>query len=119
MTMSFISTNGGGQWIFRRAVQLFGIQSAGRGSLLSVQKYDMPGTSLESVIAIAEIAPNVLIGRHNHPGPESGCLLEGELVLMIDDRPPKPLKPGDSYQIPSEAIHDAKSGAGGAKILPV
>ena len=82
-------------------------------------KYDVPGTSLESVVGIAEIAPNVLIGRHTHPGPESGYLLEGELALMIDGQPPKPLKPGDSYQIPSEAIHDAKSGAGGAKVLAV
>lgn len=79
----------------------------------------MPGTQLESVIGIAEIAPNVLIGRHTHPGPESGYLLEGEFVLMIDGQPPKPLKAGESYQVPSGAIHDAKSGPNGAKVLAV
>ncbi|HET7803528.1 MAG TPA: cupin domain-containing protein [Pseudolabrys sp.] len=86
---------------------------------IPLQKYDVPGTSLESVVGIAEIAPNVLIGRHTHPGPESGYLLEGEFVLMIDGQPPKPLKAGESYQIPSGAIHDAKSGANGAKVLAV
>lgn len=86
---------------------------------IPLQKYDVPGTALETVVGIAEIAPNVLIGRHTHPGPESGYLLEGEFVLMIDGQPPKPLKAGESYQIPSGAIHDAKSGVGGAKVLAV
>ena len=66
---------------------------------IPLQKYDVPGTELETVVGIAEIAPNVLIGRHTHPGPESGYLLEGEFVLMIDGQPPKPLKAGESYQI--------------------
>ena len=61
----------------------------------------------------------MLIGHHTHPGPESGYLLEGEFVLMLDGQPPQPLKAGESYRIPSGAIHDAKSGAGGAKILAV
>ena len=46
---------------------------------IPLQKYDVPGTELETVVGIAEIAPNVLIGRHTHPGPESGYLLKGEL----------------------------------------
>jgi quercetin dioxygenase-like cupin family protein len=86
---------------------------------IPLQKFDVPGTSSETVVGIAEIAPNVLIGRHTHPGPESGYLLEGDMVLMIDGQPPKPLKMGESYQIPSGAIHDAKSGASGAKVLAV
>ncbi|HTL64099.1 MAG TPA: hypothetical protein VL305_03810 [Pseudolabrys sp.] len=43
---------------------------------------------METVIGIAEIAPNVLIGQ-------------------------------ESCQIAPEAIHDAKSGASGAKVLAV
>jgi hypothetical protein len=38
---------------------------------------------------------------------------------MVDGQRPKPLKAAESYQVPSGAIHDAKSGAGGAKILAV
>lgn len=82
-----------------------------------LQKFDVPGTNLETVIGIAEIVPNVLIGRHTHPGVEGGYLMEGELTLMIDGQPPKVLKPGDSYNIPAVAVHDAKSGANGAKVL--
>lgn len=61
----------------------------------------------------------MLIGCHTHPSPESGYLLEGEFLLMADGQPLKPLKAGESYQVPSGAIHDAKSSAGSAKVLTV
>ena len=38
---------------------------------------------------------------------------------MVDGQPPKRLKAGESYQIASSAIHYARSGAGGAKVLAV
>ena len=82
-----------------------------------LQKFDVPGTNYETVIGIAEIVPNVLIGRHTHPGPESGYVLDGDMVLMIDGQPPLELKTGQSYKIPPGAIHDAKSGARGAKVI--
>jgi len=82
-----------------------------------LQKFDVPGTAYETVIGIAEIVPNVLIGRHTHPGPESGYVLDGDMVLMVDGQPPLELKTGQSYKIPPGAIHDAKSGAKGAKVI--
>jgi quercetin dioxygenase-like cupin family protein len=69
------------------------------------------------VIGIAEIVPNVLIGRHTHPGPESGYVLDGEMTLLIDGQAPLELKAGQSYKIPPGAIHDAKTGAKGAKVI--
>jgi quercetin dioxygenase-like cupin family protein len=82
-----------------------------------LQKFDVPGTSYETVIGIAEIVPNVLIGRHTHPGPESGYLLDGEMTLLIEGQPPLELKAGQSYKIPPSAIHDAKSGPKGTKVI--
>jgi len=82
-----------------------------------LQKFEVPGTNFETVIGIAEIVPNVSIGRHTHPGPESGYMLEGEMVLMVQGQPDKIVKMGDSYQVPSGAIHDAKTGPQGAKVI--
>src|SRR5262249_35970431 len=82
-----------------------------------LQKFDVPGTNYETVIGIAEIVPNVSIGRHTHPGPESGLLLEGDFVLLFDGQPPLPVKAGESYKIPPGAIHDARTGAAGAKVI--
>jgi quercetin dioxygenase-like cupin family protein len=82
-----------------------------------LQKFDVPGTHYETVLGIAEIVPNASIGRHSHPGPESGYMLEGEMVLMIDGRPDLTLRAGDSYQVPAGAVHDGRSGAKGAKVI--
>ena len=82
-----------------------------------LQKFDVPGTNYETVIGIAEITPNVSIGRHTHPGPESGYMLEGDMVLMVQGQPDKTVKTGESYQVPVGAIHDAKTGPQGAKVI--
>ena len=84
---------------------------------IPLQRFDVPGTAYETVIGIAEMAPNVSIGRHNHPGPESGYVLEGGFELLIDGEAPRLLKAGDSYKVPSRTIHDAKAGADGAKVI--
>ena len=82
-----------------------------------LQKFDVPGTNYETVIGIAEIGPNVNVGRHPHPGPESGYVLEGDFSLLVEGQPPLALKAGDSYKVPSGAIHDARSGDKGAKVI--
>ncbi len=82
-----------------------------------LQRFDVPGTAFETVIGIAEIAPNVGVGRHTHPGPESGYLMEGSFELLIDGQQPRMLKAGDSYAVPANTAHDAKTGPAGAKVI--
>jgi quercetin dioxygenase-like cupin family protein len=82
-----------------------------------LQRFDVPGTGFETVIGIAEIAPSIAIGRHTHPGPESGYVMSGSFELLIDGQAPRLLKAGDSYQVPSGAVHDAKAGSEGAKVI--
>jgi quercetin dioxygenase-like cupin family protein len=85
-----------------------------------LQKVDVPGsTTHETITGIAEIAPNVNIGRHTHAGAETGYVMEGELTLLVEGKPPLPLKAGESYQVPVNAVHDARSGDKGAKVLAV
>ncbi len=82
-----------------------------------LQTFDVPGTSFQTVIGIAEIVPNVNIGRHTHPGPESGYMLEGDLTLIVEGQADKLVKTAESYQVPPGAIHDARTGDMGAKVL--
>ena len=84
---------------------------------IPLQRFEVPGTMFETVIGIAEIAPDVAIGRHTHPGPESGYVLGGGFVLLIDGQAPRLLKTGDSYQVPAGTVHDAKAGPEGAKVI--
>ena len=85
----------------------------------ALQKVEFPD-GYNTVTGIAEIPAGGAAGRHNHPGIESGYVLEGEADLLIDGQPPLHLKAGDSYQIPAGAIHDAKvSGDKPLKVLGV
>jgi quercetin dioxygenase-like cupin family protein len=84
-----------------------------------LQKVDVPGSNYEAVTALAEIMPNANVGRHTHPGPETGYVLDGGMTLLVDGKPPLPLKAGDSYQVGPAAVHDARTGAQGAKVMVV
>ena len=81
-----------------------------------LQKLDFPA-GYNTVTAIAEVPAGGAAGRHTHPGAETGYVLEGELELIIDGKPPMKIKAGESYQIPEGAVHDAK--AGGDKPMKV
>jgi len=84
-----------------------------------LQKADVPTGTYEVITGTAEIAPNTNIGRHSHPGIETGYVLEGEMTLLVEGQPPLALKPGDSYKVPEHAIHDARTGSSPAKVLAV
>ena len=84
---------------------------------IPLQKFDVPGTTYETVIGIAEISPGVAIGRHIHPGPESGYVLSGSFDLLIEGEAPRSLKAGDSYKVPPRTVHDARAGSDGAKVI--
>jgi len=85
-----------------------------------LQKVDVPGSpNYETITGIAEISPGVNIGRHTHPGAEAGYVIEGAMTLIVEGKAQLALKAGDSYQVPVNTIHDAKSGDNGAKILAV
>jgi len=73
----------------------------------------------QSVMGLAELAPNTCSGRHTHPGIENGYLLEGEIIGKIAGQPDKHLKAGDSIQIPAGAVHDACTTTSAAKALTV
>ena len=82
-----------------------------------LQKVDVPGSNSEAVTVLAEIVPSLLIGKHMHFGVEVGYVVAGDIVLLIDGKPEQALKVGDSYVVPANATHDAKSGPGGTKLL--
>jgi quercetin dioxygenase-like cupin family protein len=84
-----------------------------------LQKIDVPGTTYETVLGMAEIAPGMNAGRHTHPGPETGTVTEGEMVLIIEGQPDRTLKVGDSYQIAPGTIHDVRTVGGPAKVVAV
>src|SRR5215831_9231900 len=82
-----------------------------------VQRFDVPGSNYETVIALVEIAPNAAIGKHTHPGVDSGVLQSGDIVLNAEGRSEQSVKPGDSWKIPPNTVHWGTAGPNGAKIV--
>lgn len=82
-------------------------QGIKRIPLQRVELSDVPGKT--AVMGIAEIQPGTAAGRHSHPGYEMGYMLEGTSIMQFDGEPPKEIKAGESYVIPSGTIHDARA----------
>lgn len=72
-----------------------------------IQRKDISMPGREAVIARVEIAPGASAGRHTHPGEEISYILEGQGDILVEGQPVQHVKPGDSFVIPSGAIHDA------------
>ena len=76
-----------------------------------LEKSDVPGTNYETVFGIAEIAPNTEFASHTHSGVEIGYLIEGSMMHVVEGRPPREAKVGDSVLIPA-GVPDIGEGFG-------
>ena len=84
---------------------------------IPLPRFEVPETGYETIIGLAEILPDVNVGRHTHPGPESGYVIEGNFELLVDGKDPVMMSTGESYLVPAGVAHDARSGAEGAKVI--
>jgi quercetin dioxygenase-like cupin family protein len=83
-----------------------------------LQQADLSAPGREAVLAMAEIQPAAASGRHTHPGEEIAFVLAGPVVLEIDGKPAKTYQTGESFIVPPNTIHNARSSAGaGVKIV--
>src|SRR4029079_13352514 len=61
-----------------------------------LQRADIPGTNLELIYAVVEIAPSFKVGRHSHPGVVMGHVVEGEFWLAPDGEPENDRQGGEA-----------------------
>lgn len=84
-----------------------------------LQSIDFP-EGYRTVTGLAEVMPGHASGPHTHPGIETGYVLEGEVLMIVEGEPDRTLKAGDSFVIPLGAKHDVKSiGSVPAKAISV
>jgi quercetin dioxygenase-like cupin family protein len=76
---------------------------------VELQRHDLAVPERETVVARGEFAAGAVVPRHTHPGDEIGYVLEGELTIEIDGKPPQKLKAGDTFFVPAGTIHAAKN----------
>ena len=56
---------------------------------------------------LVEIPEGSSSGRHSHPGPEVGYIIQGDVRMEFDDQPALELHAGSPFLIPPGVIHNA------------
>lgn len=85
---------------------------------VELNRHDSANPGYEVVLARADFQPGGAVGKHTHPGEEVAYVLEGEITLEVEGKPPQHLKTGDSFYLSGGTVHAAKNtGKGGAKVL--
>ncbi len=70
-----------------------------------LSEMDGPAPGYVTISVEAEIDPGAVVGRHTHPGIESGYILEGVFELPIEGQPTRTYKAGESFQVPPATPH--------------
>lgn len=74
-----------------------------------LQRADLSAPGREAVLSLAELPGGSEIPRHTHPGEEISYVLEGEMILEIEGRPPLTVKAGDSFIIEAGKPHGGRT----------
>ena len=74
-----------------------------------LQRFPSPATGWQIAQTLVEIPEGIASGRHNHPGPEVGYIVRGDVAMEFDDRPTLTLHTGDPFHIPPGVIHNARN----------
>jgi quercetin dioxygenase-like cupin family protein len=80
---------------------------------------DPASPKYEAVMAIAEIAPGAMSGKHRHPGVEVAYVLEGSVIIEHAGKPPITVNAGEAVTNEGEAHNAKNTGTKPVKILAV
>jgi quercetin dioxygenase-like cupin family protein len=69
-------------------------------------------------MAAVDLDPNVEVPEHRHHNEQLGFVLRGSVTMVIAGEAKK-LGPGETYTIPSDVPHSARSGPEGATVMDV
>jgi quercetin dioxygenase-like cupin family protein len=85
----------------------------------NLETFDVPEGSYETVIMLVEVPPHVNSGLHTHPGFDAAYLLEGDLTVLVQGEPDKPIHPGESWRVSPGIVHEVRAGDRAAKVLAI
>ncbi len=85
---------------------------------VELERHDLADPGHEAVLARGEINAAAAAPKHTHPGEEVGYVLEGQILLEVEGKPPAMLHAGDVFFVPAGTAHGAKNtGTVLAKVL--
>ena len=84
-------------------------------TIMQTQDLSMPGRA--ALVALLEAQPEVVIGRHTHPGEEIGYVLEGSILLEVEGRPAVTVNAGQTFIVEAGKAHAGRIGGTRTRIL--
>lgn len=69
-------------------------------------------------MAAVDLDPNVEVPEHRHHNEQLGFVLRGRVTMVVAGEA-RELRPGETYTIPSDVPHSARSGPEGATVMDV
>jgi quercetin dioxygenase-like cupin family protein len=69
-------------------------------------------------LAVVELDPGAVLPEHRHDNEQMGMVLRGSVLFRIEDEE-RELRPGETWQIPSDTPHRAEAGPDGASVIDV
>jgi quercetin dioxygenase-like cupin family protein len=105
--------------VSRAQIAEAGDPEAGQQLMLSeLLRTPLEGVDGKEVIVSHVVLPaNTALPRHWHPGEEFAYIVEGSVVLWLEDEGEAVVKKGDASKVPFKKVHSAKSQDDGATIL--
>lgn len=82
-----------------------------------LQTLPVPGFAEGATLVLVDIAPDVAVGRHSHPGPVAGYVVYGSLEVEMAGEAPRRFQAGESFVLPADTAHDERTGPAGARIV--
>ena len=83
--------------------------------LLRTHLQGVDGT--EVIVSRVVLPPNTALPRHWHPGEEFAYVIDGSVVLLLEDEDEMVLTEGQIGEVPLKKVHSAKSQDAGATVL--
>ena len=71
----------------------------------------------EVVVSRVTVPPNTSLPKHWHPGEEFAYIIEGSLILSIENEEEKTFTKGEACVVPLKKIHAVKSNEDGFTVL--
>jgi quercetin dioxygenase-like cupin family protein len=69
-------------------------------------------------LAVVELESGAVLPEHRHDNEQMGMVLRGSVLFRIGDEE-RELRPGETWQIPSNTLHRAEAGPDGASVIDV
>jgi quercetin dioxygenase-like cupin family protein len=68
--------------------------------------------------AVVDLEPDLVVPEHHHPNEQVGIVLKGFITMTVDGESRR-LGAGETYVIPGDVPHSARTGPEGASVIDV